>query len=677
MIEKETGRFTVDKSHNHKKHNHNDTGHNHSHDCHCGHDHEECCHESSCHCNHHHEESCHESSCHCGHDHNHKSSAFDYIMISISAVLLLVSFIPAIWQQRTVFYIVLAVSSLMSGYKTYLKGFKEIRKFEIGEHFLLLIAVISAFCIGECREGAAVSLFFAIGEIFEGLANKKSEKSLRKLSEIKTDKANVLKDGMDYETVDVSEIRVGDKIVVLPFERVPVDCCVIEGSSYVDTSAVTGESLPVETYEGREIYSGSLNGEGRFVAQVLKSAEESVAARIVELAKNNAKTKSKSEKLITRFAKYYTPIVIVLGILIATIPALITGEWTKWIKSGLVFIVASCPCALVISVPLSFFSGIGLASKNAIIIKGGKYIENLSKASVVCFDKTGTLTDGKLKVSKFETFNGFDEETVRRYAFDSEKSSVHPLAVAIKSFCEKSEDIIEELKEYPGQGTKIKVMGNEILCGSKRFMELNEIKVEGLYNVYLSVNGVLAGAFKIESSIREDSIQAIEEMRKSGIKKLYMLTGDSNESAEYVSDKCNLDGYFSELLPEDKTDILKKLQNENGKTVYVGDGINDAPVIATSDVGVAMGLGSDVAIETADMVLMSEKIGDLNKAIKISKLTMKTVYSNIIFALGIKLVVLILALFGLSFMAIAVFADVGVSIIAIINSSRILAKKIK
>lgn len=601
----------------------------------------------------------------------------DYVMIGISAFLLLVSLIPAVWQIKTVLYIVLILSSLMSGYKTYIKGFKELMKFEIGEHFLLLIAVIAAFCIGECREGAAVSLFFAVGEIFEGFASNKSEKSLRKLSEIKTDKANVLKDGNDYETVDVSQIKVGDKIVVLPFERVPVDCRVVEGSGYVDISAVTGESLPVEVYEGKEIYSGSLNGEDRFVAQVLKSADESVAARIVEVAKNNAKTKSQSEKLITRFAKYYTPIVVVLGILIAIIPSLITGQWAKWIKSGLVFIVASCPCALVISVPLGFFSGIGLASKNAIIIKGGKHIENLSKVKAVCFDKTGTLTDGNLKVTECKTFNGFDEETVRRYSFDGEKTSVHPLAVAIKSFCEKSNDIIDKVKEYPGEGTKVVVDGKEILCGSKRFMKRNSIEVDGNYNVYVGIDGQLAGAFKIESSIREDSIQAIKNLRESGIDKLYMLTGDSKESAEYVSKKCNLDGYYSELLPEDKADILKKIQKENGKTVYVGDGINDAPVIASSDVGVAMGLGSDAAIETADLVLMSEKIDDLNKAIKISGLTMKTVYFNIVFALGIKFIVLLLASFGLSFMAVAVFADVGVSIIAIINSSRILAKKIK
>lgn len=636
--------------------------HSHNHDCHCGHDHDE---------------SCHKSSCHCEHEHSHKKSVIDYVMIGISAFLLLVSLIPAVWQIKTVLYIVLILSSLMSGYKTYIKGFKELMKFEIGEHFLLLIAVIAAFCIGECREGAAVSLFFAVGEIFEGFASNKSEKSLRKLSEIKTDKANVLKDGNDYETVDVSQIKVGDKIVVLPFERVPVDCRVVEGSGYVDISAVTGESLPVEVYEGKEIYSGSLNGEDRFVAQVLKSADESVAARIVEVAKNNAKTKSQSEKLITRFAKYYTPIVVVLGILIAIIPSLITGQWAKWIKSGLVFIVASCPCALVISVPLGFFSGIGLASKNAIIIKGGKHIENLSEVKAVCFDKTGTLTDGNLKVTECKTFNDFDEETVRRYAFDGEKTSVHPLAVAIKSFCEKSNDIIDNVKEYPGEGTKVVVDSKEILCGSKRFMKRNSIEVDGNYNVYVGIDGQLAGAFKIESSIREDSIQAIKNLRESGIDKLYMLTGDSKESAEYVSKKCNLDGYYSELLPEDKADILKKIQKENGKTVYVGDGINDAPVIAASDVGVAMGLGSDAAIETADLVLMREKIDDLNKAIKISELTMKTVYFNIIFALGIKFIVLLLALFGFSFMAVAVFADVGVSIIAIINSSRILAKKIK
>lgn len=594
-----------------------------------------------------------------------------------AAFLIGVSFLPIVSKNVFAFYAVLIVSALLSGHEVFIDAFKEIGKLKIGEHFLLLVAVIAAFCIGEAREAAAVSLFFSIGEIFESLASAKSEKSLRKLTEIKTDTANLLKDGSDYETVDVDRVKVGDVIVVLPFERVPVDCEVIEGNSSVDASAITGESLPAEVCGGTKVLSGCINNQGRFTAKVLKEAGESTASRIVELARDNAARKGSSEKLITRFAEIYTPVVIIIGLVIAIVPSLITKDWAKWIKSGLVFIVASCPCALVISIPLGFFSGIGLASKNAIIIKGGNYIEKLAKSNVVCVDKTGTLTDGRLDVKKCLTFNGFTTDEVKRYAYLCEKSSSHPIAVSVRDFCGEHDGNVASLTEHPGRGVEIESDGKKIFCGGSGLMKLAGVEITDNYPVCLSVDGVLAGAFEIESNIRKDSYEAVRKLKDAGIKRTFMLTGDNEEAARHVSEQCGIDEYYCSLLPQEKSEKLEEISTRYGNTVYVGDGINDVPVIAQSDVGVAMGLGSEAAIETADVVLMSEKISDLAKAIEISSSTMKVVYFNIIFALSVKAIVLLLAMFGFAFMALAVFADVGVSIIAIINSSRLLAKKIK
>lgn len=644
---------------------HKECGCEHRHEHH--HDHE-----------HHHEHCCNSGGCSCGHHHHNERKIIDYILLGISALIVLISFIPVISAQKTVLMLILILSALMSGYQSFMKGIKEIIKLKIGEHFLLLIAVSAAFAIGESREAAMVALFFSVGEIFESLADEKSEKSLRKLTEIRPDKANILTENGQHKTVESNELKPGDTIVVLPFERVPADCVVVEGNSFVDTSVITGESLPSEIFEGKEILSGCLNTQGKFTAKVIRPSNLSAASRIVELAKNNVKSKGHSEKFITRFARIYTPSVIVIGVILALIPSLITGEWTKWIKSGLVFIVASCPCALVISIPLGFFSGIGLASKNAIIIKGGKFIERLSKVKAVCLDKTGTLTDGKLTVTQCVTFNGFDVSQVKKYAICAEGSSTHPIATAIKDYCGKIDYVVDKIEEIPGQGTVVQAFGKEILCGSERMLKNKGIIVpQGKYPVYICVDGILAGAFEIESTVRSDSRKTVVNLRKCGVERIVMLTGDNKQAAEYVKEKCGIDECYSELLPEEKTKAFDKVKSEFGITAYAGDGINDVPVIAKSDVGVAMGIGSDAAIETADVVLMSGKISDFARAIQISKSTMSVVYFNMIFALCIKAAVLIMALFGYAFMALAVFADVGVSIIAIINSSRLLAKKYK
>lgn len=639
------------------EHIHSHEHHNHNHD----HDHDHC----------------HGDGCSCGHEHEKKISKLNITLIITAALLIVLSFIPLIADNAVLFNIVLIISALMSGYEVYIEAIEEIRNLKIGEHFLLLIAVIAAFAIGEGREAATVALFFSVGEIFESLASSRSEKSLRKLTEIKVDTANLLKENGEYEKVDVNDIKVGDKIVILPFERVPVDCKIIEGSSSVDTSAITGESLPVEVFAGREVLSGCINNQGSLTAVALKHAHDSTASRIVELAKDNISRKGKSEKLVTRFAQVYTPVIIIIGLIIAVIPSLITKEWTKWIKSGLVFIVASCPCALVISVPLGFFSGIGLASKNAIIIKGGTFIEKLAEVKAVCVDKTGTLTDGKLTVKDCKTFNGFSTEEVKKYAFLAERSSAHPIAVSVREFCGEHSGDVTSLKEYPAEGVEVVIDNKTVLCGGERLMKRAGVTCQGKYPVYLSVDGVLAGAFEIESSIREDSPEAVGKLKSVGIKKVIMLTGDNEEAAKYVSEKCSLDAYYSGLLPQEKSDRLREISETYGSAAYVGDGINDVPVMAQSDVGVAMGLGSEAAIETADVVLMSEKISDLAKAISISRKTMRVVYFNIAFALTVKAAVLLLAMFGFAFMSLAVFADVGVSVLAIINSARLLAQKIK
>ncbi|MBQ7580442.1 MAG: cadmium-translocating P-type ATPase [Clostridia bacterium] len=648
-----------EKKHCHEHEHHGVHEHEHEHEHHHCHSHGECC----------------ESGCSCGHEHNHEISKLSVALSVCAAALIGASFLPFVANSVSLFYGALIISALLSGHEVYVDAFREIVKLKIGEHFLLLVAVVAAFCIGEAREAAAVALFFSVGEIFESLASARSEKSLRKLTEIKADTAHLLKDGSDYETVGADEVKEGDVIVILPFERIPADCEVIEGISSVDASAITGESLPVEASPGKKILSGCINNQGRLSAKVLKAAGESTASRIVELARDNAARKGSSEKLITRFAEIYTPVVIIIGLIIAIVPSIITKDWTKWIKSGLVFIVASCPCALVISIPLGFFSGIGLASKNAIIIKGGTFIEKLAKASVVCVDKTGTLTDGKLDVTDCIAFNGFMPQEVKKYAYLCEKSSSHPIAVAVRNFCTEHGGEISSLKEYPGRGVEIVSDGKTVVCGGEGLMRSVGVEVEGKYPVFIAVDGVLAGAFDIESNLREDSPAAIRMLKEVGIKKTVMLTGDNEEAARSVSEQCGIDEHFSGLLPNEKSEKLKAIAAEYGSTIYVGDGINDVPVIAQSDVGVAMGLGSEAAIETADVVLMSERISDLSKAIKISSSTMKVVYFNIVFALGVKAIVLLLALFGHAFMSLAVFADVGVSIIAIVNSSRLLAKR--
>ncbi|WP_456397798.1 heavy metal translocating P-type ATPase [Palaeococcus sp. (in: euryarchaeotes)] len=550
------------------------------------------------------------------------------------------------------------------------------------ENFLIVIATLGAFAIHEYPEAVGVMLFYVVGEFFQDMAVNKSRRSIKALLALKAEYANLVT-GDKIVRVTPEELKVGDIILIKPGERVPVDGVVIEGSSNVDTSALTGESIPRTVKEGEEILSGMLNLTGVLKVKVTKELRESTISRILELVENASARKAKTEKFITKFAHYYTPAVVGLAALVATVPPLTTGDpFSTWIYRALVLLVISCPCALVLSIPLGYFGGIGRAAREGILVKGSNYLDALHSAAVVAFDKTGTLTKGVFKVTKIETRNGFTEEEIIRFAALAEAHSNHPIAKAIKDAYDKKINEMEVLgyEEIAGHGVRARIGDVEIMVGNDRLLHRFEIghdtcHVKGTV-AHVVINGKYAGYIIISDEIKEDAPAAIKELKHLGVEKVIMVTGDGEDVAEEIASHLGLDGFYAELLPEDKVRVIEELEKKktpSEKIIFVGDGINDAPVLARADVGVAMGaLGSDAAIETADVVIMDDKLSKLPKGIRIARKTRRIVWQNIIFALSIKLAFISLGILGEATMWEAVFADVGVALIAVFNAMRIL-----
>ncbi|MBO5744431.1 MAG: cadmium-translocating P-type ATPase [Clostridia bacterium] len=575
------------------------------------------------------------------------------------------------------------VPYIVVGYQVLFNAFRNIINGQIfDEQFLMSLATIGAFVIGEYPEAVMVMVFFQIGELFEKIAVGKSRKSISELMDIVPDTANLLKDGVIL-TVSPDEIKKGDIIVVKAGERIALDGVIISGETHVDTSALTGEPLPKKMVVGDYVISGCVNLSGLIKIRVENEFYESTASKIIELVESSTLKKAKSEAFITKFARYYTPCVVIGAIIISIIAGFLTANAFDGLKRGLVFLVVSCPCALVISVPLSFFGGIGGASRKGILIKGSEYIEALSGAQTVVFDKTGTLTNGRFSVTQIETENITREEFLK-YAAYAEATSTHPVAQCICREYAGDVDIslVSNVNEYSGAGVGAEYNGKRILIGNRRLMVDNKVEapyVEGQKNVvYLAVDGQYKGYAVLDDEIKPSSEDAIKDIKKQGIKKSVMLTGDLHSNAVKIANNIAIDQVYAELLPQDKVEVLEKLileKSKNKTVVYVGDGINDAPVISRADVGIAMGaMGSDAAIEAADVVLMDDDPIKVSEAIRISKRTMNIVRQNIVFALGIKGIVLILGAIGLANMWLAVFADVGVSVIAIANAMRALKK---
>lgn len=601
----------------------------------------------------------------------------DLIKIIVAAVIFAVGFFFKDTQYGLWIFL---VAYMIAGLEVLITAAKNISKFRpFDECFLMTIATLGAFCIGEYPEGAAVMILYQIGELFQSYAVRRSRKSISELMDIRPDIANV-KRGDAVEEVPPETVEKGEIIVVKAGEKIPLDGVIVSGSTTLDTSALTGESVPREASVGSEAMSGCVNLTGVIEVKVTKEFGESTVSKILEMVENASAKKARSEQFITRFAKVYTPCVVIAAVLLAVIPIIVSGYNSRHIYNALSFLVVSCPCALVISVPLSFFGGIGGASARGILIKGGVTMEQLAECGTVIFDKTGTLTDGSFEITRLMP-QGRSEESLLELAAIAEQGSNHPAALAVmrkfKGFPPKA-----EITEIAGRGVKALNGGQTILAGNIKLMEENgvkglpEIKSAGTL-IFVAENGVFAGAVEIADRIKADAAKAISELKKSGIKTV-MLTGDRREAADIIGEKLGLDEWRSELLPDGKVAAMEKIMGENtrGKTVFVGDGINDAPVLMRADAGVAMGgIGSDAAIEAADVVLMTDEPSKLLEAIRFSKKTKRIVIQNIAFSLLVKAAVLVLAAFSIATMWAAVFADVGVCFIAIINAIR--ARKCK
>lgn len=586
------------------------------------------------------------------------------------------------WLQIALFII----SYIIVGEDVVKRAVKNIFKGQVfDENFLMSIATIGAFFIGEYPEGVAVMLFYQVGELFQSYAVGKSRKSIASLMDIRPDYANVKK-GDELVKVDPDEVQIGDIIVIKAGEKIPLDGKVIEGSSTIDTSALTGESVPREVEVGSDILSGCININGVITAEVTQEFGESTVSKILDLVENASSKKSNSEQFITKFARYYTPVVVIIAVFLAIIPPLVIdgATFSDWIYRALAFLVVSCPCALVISIPLSFFGGIGGASKKGVLVKGSNYLEALAETEIVVFDKTGTLTKGVFNVQEIHP-EGVSKEELLELTAHAESYSNHPISLSLKRAYSKEIDNgrISDVEEISGHGVIATVDGKKVMAGNIKLMKMMDIpyfKGELIGTiVHVAVNNKYIGYIVIADEVKEDSAQAIKELKAANIKQTVMLTGDNKSIGSKVAKELGLDKVYAELLPADKVEKLEELfsqKSKKGKLAFVGDGINDAPVLARADIGIAMGgLGSDAAIEAADVVIMTDEPSKIATTMKISKKTLKIAHQNIVFAIGIKIIVLILSAFGITTMWAAIFADVGVTIIAVLNAFRALNVK--
>ena len=607
------------------------------------------------------------------------------IQIIISAILFAIGLLVPFsneWITKGIYI----VAYLIVGLEIVIKAVKNIFKGEVfDEHFLMAVATIGAFAIGEFPEAVAVMLFYQIGELFQDYAVDKSKESITNLMDIRPDVAVVKRNGK-LETVKPETVKIGEEIVVKPGEKIPLDGTIIDGSSMLDTSALTGESVPRSAKTGEKVLSGCINQSGVLTIKVEKEFGESTVSKILDLVENASNKKSKSENFITKFAKIYTPTVVGIAILLAIIPPFLLkwGSFSEWLERALTFLVVSCPCALVISIPLGFFGGIGGASRKGVLIKGSNYLELLSKTDIFVFDKTGTLTEGVFEVQKINPVDISEEEILKIAAY-AESYSNHPISASIKKAYQKeiNQKIIEKTEEISGKGIISQIENKTVVIGNNKIMQEKGIEYKECNDIgtilYVAINNKFEGSIVIADKIKEDAKQTIQGLKRNNVSKTVMLTGDKKEIAEKVAKQIEIDEVYTDLLPDqkvEKVEELMKQKTEKGKLAFVGDGINDAPVLAISDIGIAMGgLGSDAAIEAADIVIMNDKPSKILEAIKISTKTMKIVKQNIIFAISVKILVLILGACGIATMWEAVFADVGVSFIAILNSLRALGIK--
>ncbi|MBS5306890.1 heavy metal translocating P-type ATPase [Clostridium sp.] len=617
------------------------------------------------------------------HDHSHGEavSLKENMRLIIGAIVYAIALIST--EGSILSVVLFALSYVLVGGEVVLTAIKNILRGEVfDENFLMTVATLGAFFVGEFPEGVAVMLFYQIGEVFQSYAVNRSRKSITSLMNIRADYANVLKDGKE-EKVNPETVNIDDVIIIKPGERVPLDGIVLDGTSFVDTSALTGESVPREVSTGEDILAGFINTNGVLKVKVTKNFKESTVSRILELVENASNKKAPTEKFITRFARIYTPIVVFSALALAIIPPLVIKDasFYDWIYRALIFLVVSCPCALVVSIPLGLFAGIGGASRKGILVKGGNYLEALKDVNTVVFDKTGTLTKGVFKVTEINNVDIAKEELIKIAAI-SESLSNHPIAQSIIKEYGKEIDSNElsDYEEISGHGIKVTINNSQVLIGNYKLMEKFEIKYNNINSigtiVHVAINNEYKGNIVISDEIKEGSKSAIEGLKAIGVSQTVMLTGDNKSVGEKVASLVGVDKVFAELLPGDKVEKVEDLIKNNsteGKVIFVGDGINDAPVLARADIGVAMGgIGSDAAIEAADVVLMKDDPEALVTAIKVARKTNKILWQNIIFSLGVKVLVLLLGAFGIANMWEAVFADVGVTVIAVINSTRCL-----
>jgi len=649
--------------------------------CGCGHDHHDGC---SCGNHEHHHDGC-GCGCGCGHDHEHAAQApFSKVAATVGAAIIIMSFIMPIKSAAA---FLMAAGTLMVGYPLFLTGIKGLIKFSFDELGLLTIAVMASFGLAAvsadpfeaAMEAMAVTVLFRIGNLLEARAIAKSRRDIEALTDIRPDIATLVDTDRNQRQVPAETVQPGSIILLKAGDRVPIDCEVLSGTGYIDISAITGEPLPAFAEQGSCLLSGSINTDGLLTCKTVASFEDSAASRIIKLVRESAERKGNAETLISRFAKIYTPAVVAMAALLAVLPPLLgLGGFGKWFSRALVFLVASCPCALVISVPLTFFAGIGMASREGILVKGSLYLEKLAKATCAAFDKTGTVTLGTPNVERMITArDSLPEDRLLDIAAAAERNSVHPAAKAIMAYAgERKLLSVADVSEIGGMGIKLTCEGDEVLCGSYRLMQQFDVEYGGIKNanVYLAVNGEIQCGFTLQDEIRPQAAEAVKKLRALGVKNISVLTGDADAAAKAAAEKIGVDDVFSQLLPEQKPQCLKGLKEKHGTAIFVGDGINDAPVLAEADIGVAMGLGTDAAIEAADVVLVSEQLTALPRAMAIARKTVAKANQNIAFAISVKVAVLLLGTFGLASMWMAVFADVGVTVIAVLNSLTLLKK---
>ncbi len=609
----------------------------------------------------------------CEHEHEHSSGTLETVITAVGALLVCASFLPMI--TGTVKTILLIIATAVCAVPVLLDAMTALKEKEINESFLLVVAVVAACILGEFFEAATVSVLFRVGELMEKFASDRSRKSIEAVFGIVSETANrVLPDGTT-ERIDADDIKKGMLLAVMPHETVPADGTVTKGAGTMDASALTGEGMPIPVCEGSTVRSGMQNGDTVIYFEATAEKSESSAARIVEMVEQATQKKGKAQRAVAKFAKIYTPVIVVAAVFVAVIPSLITGDWREWISRSLILLVASCPCAIVISAPLAFFSTMGAAAKNGMIIKGSRYIESLAKADTVLLDKTGTLTTGELKVDKVYAADGFTRDDVLALAARCEKYSTHPIARAIISEAgEIAPEEATEISETAGEGTAVTLSCGRVLCGGERLMKSTGIDISRmpLSPVYVSLNGKAIGAVSVIGEVRPEAPQVIKKLRRLGVRNSVMLTGDTAEQARRVCGICDIDDFKSGLLPVEKLTNLEDIRDGSNGVIYVGDGINDAPVLACADVGVAMGLGTQAACEAADVILTDSDLSKLADTVYQSKRAMRVLRSNIAFAVTVKIAVVALGVAGIAPMTAAIFADVGTMIISVINSAKLM-----